>query len=159
MSARCNRLHPIRRILRHSLAKPPGSAGILPAFLRSHATCLSRTPHPESSVPLETPPLYPPIIPLTYIRASRANAAIVAPQLTSSSGSRKTLRCVHFRAEASVIDLGSARSNATAFGMKSRNDHTRAIAWLINATHNQPRTAGAGHAATRAEITESSNAV
>ena len=94
-----------------------------------------------------------------YIRARHANAATIAPLVTISSGRRKTLRCVQFRAETSVMELGSARSNAMAFGMKSENDQMRPTAWLINATHNHERTAGAGHAAMRAEITESSKTV
>ena len=57
------------------------------------------------------------------------------------------------------MDLVSARSNAMALGMKSENDQMRQIAWLINAAHNQDRTTGAGHAAMRAEITESSKAL
>ena len=94
-----------------------------------------------------------------YIRTRHANAAIIAPLVTISSGRRKTLRRVQFRADASVMELVSARSNAMAFGMKSENDQMRPTAWLINATHNHERTTGAHHAAMRAEITESSKKV
>ena len=93
------------------------------------------------------------------IRTNVANAATVAPEVSNSSGSRKMLRCVHFLAESSVMELGAARSNAMALGMKSMNDQILAKAWLINATNNHQRTTGADHAATSAEITESSNTV
>jgi len=140
---------------------PTSSAGILPAFLRSHATTRSSNPAPYGlrrfSAAFTVAPSF--TLDLSHIRAIRTTATIIAPQLTNSIGNRNTLRPVHFRADASVIAPGSALSNAIAFGMKSTNDQTLATAWLINATHNHPRTAGAGHAATRAEITESSNAV
>ena len=55
--------------------------------------------------------------------------------------------------------MGSARSNASAFGMKSNNDQTRITKWLASATSNGPRTCAALHAVTNAAINANSNAV
>src|SRR5262245_16114777 len=78
-------------------------------------------------------------------RAVAANVASIATQVTKSRGRRNRLRRVHARAVASVIAEGSARSNASALGMKSNADHSRIAAWLPRAASSQVRTAGYGH--------------
>ena len=52
----------------------------------------------------------------------------MAKQVTSSSGKRRRLRRVQVRAVAGLMDAGSARSKATAFGTKSMKDQRRITA-------------------------------
>src|SRR5690242_18382423 len=81
-------------------------------------------------------------------RASLTSAIIIAAQVAISSGRRPRLRRLQRRAAASSKDAGSARSNASAFGMKSNADQRRIVAWLARATRSGCRTAGAAQKVT-----------
>jgi hypothetical protein len=52
------------------------------------------------------------------------------------------LLLVHRRAAASLMLVGSARSNSSAFGMKSKADPMRMSAWLAKPVSSQLRTSG-----------------
>jgi hypothetical protein len=66
--------------------------------------------------------------------AATAKATSIAPHVTRSKGNRQWLRRIHRRALSSSIVVGSARSNASALGMKSNPDQIRITAWLTNPT-------------------------
>jgi hypothetical protein len=55
--------------------------------------------------------------------------------------------------------VGSARSKARAFGMKSNADQMRMAAWLTIATSSGVRTAGCSHTTISDPMTVSSNIV
>ena len=69
---------------------------------------------------LRTPPHVP-----YWSRAAATSALSMAPHVTRSSGRRPRLRRLHRRAAVSAIVSGSARSKASAFGMKSNADQIR----------------------------------